>query len=84
MMPDKFKEPATSIVLSAPKVMLPEIAPVPVPLARVPPLKVIGSAPISARTSKVPPATVVPVAAPPNAAALVMIKVPAFTVVKPV
>ena len=83
MAPDKVKVPPTVMVLALLKVILPEIAPVPVLFVKVPPLKVIGSAPILACTSKVPPLTVVPELVPPKAPLLVTTKVPAETVVNP-
>ena len=67
MMPDKLKLPETVIVLLAPRVILPEMAPLPVLFASVPPDSVIGSRPMFAWMSKVPPATVVPELVPPKA-----------------
>ena len=82
--PDRVKAPFTVMVLALLKVMVPEIAPVPVVVCKAPPLKVIGSAPMLACRSKVPPLTVVPVPVPPKALSLITTKVPAETVVKPV
>ena len=84
MAPDRVKLPFTVMVLWLPRVMSPEIATVPAVVLSAPPLKVIGSAPMFACTSKVPPLTVVPVLVPPKALSLVTTKVPAETVVNPV
>ncbi|CAM3806163.1 hypothetical protein POBR111598_10460 [Polynucleobacter brandtiae] len=84
MMPDRVKLPSTVIVLALLKVILPEMAPVPVVVLSAPPLKVIGSAPIFAWISKMPPLTVVPLAVPPKALSFVTTRVPTETVVKPV
>ena len=84
MAPERVKLPSTVMVVALLKAILPAIAPVPAVVFRAPPLKVIGSAPMLACTSKVPPLTVVPVPVPPKALALVTTKVPALTVVRPV
>ena len=78
--------PSTSTVL-APEILIGAVTLlVPVLVANVPPARVIGSAtPVTLRRSKVPPVfTVVPAVPVPKAAALVMAKVPASTVVAPV
>ena len=59
---------------------------VPVEVAKVPPFKVMASAPMvtACKSSVAPLATVVPAAVVPNPEALVIAKVPADTVVAPV
>ena len=78
--------PATDTVLSAPRLTVPDSELVPVLVARVPPLRVMASAPRAApwRSSVAALATVVPPAVVPRPAALLTARVPAETVVAPV
>ena len=85
--PDKVNfVPATLAVLSAVSATDPDKLLVPVEAAKVPPFRVIASAPTNApcRSSVAPLATVVPEPVPPKPVALVIARVPALMVVSPV
>ena len=78
--------PETFTVLSAPRVTDPVKLIVPVEEAKVPPFRVMASAPaVTPRRSSVAPlATIVPAPVPPKPLAWLMAKVPALMVVVPV